>query len=276
MAEEDEKMAETARLSPGAYWGQRLEGVKVETTEGEVPCTFTPERIVPREQFGQILIGAKKKIRAGQAITPLELSVLMRSRADWEDPVKTGPSKKTMKLLREVAVLSIKEGVEKMSDIAARLAVTPSALAMAINRHPEAYAKVIQETLSQLAQEDTAVNAVVRFRALRQMRKTALAAPGVVDEVMSDPDQPGGVRLKAADTALKAFGIGDKTVEEKTTINLSADKVLVAQQIMNEDAQSVIGSVAEEVEFEEVPVERDQLGGGDCEEDCGGDADEER
>ena len=248
-----DKVETAALLNPGAYWGQRLRGALVSTTDGDIPCTFTVDAPIPPEEFPKLVLSAKTKIKYGKPINSSELYALMRSRADLADPGKRGPLKSTVNLIRQVATLSVKEGVEKYGDIAVKLGVSPAVVSAAINRYPDVYSQAISDVLKTMSAEDKAVNSVIAMRAMRGLRQAALKAPAVVDELMTDYDQPGGVRLKAADTALKAFGIGEKGAEEARTINLSVDKVAIVHQTLKDAGIPAVD--AEEVQFEEVQTE---------------------
>jgi hypothetical protein len=160
-----------------------------------------------KEPFAKIVARSRAKWKAGEPLTPKEKWAWTHANKHPGLMARTGPRKSTLALLDKIVKLQVEEGLS-YSELADRLEKSPTTIAHVIGRHDREYRKAL-DRLAEDASRDAGIRRpVIYARLLSLYQRTALRSALITDEIMMDPQQPGGVRLKAAENAAKMFDMG--------------------------------------------------------------------
>lgn len=180
-----------------------------------------------RERDGQPLtLGDRKALRAWA------ISNANRVANGYLSPHRydRGPSKRVVERLKTITELQLVEGLN-LAQIGERLGVSANLVSQTIKRYPKHFEKILHEVSERLAEDATLIKPAVYGRLIEKMRVNAMRAPEVIDEIMNDPDQPGGVRLQATKLTLDAFDVGKNTQNHAQTPLSDDSKRLLADTI---------------------------------------------
>lgn len=160
-----------------------------------------------KEPFSTIVKRSRAKYAANEPLTAKEKWAWKHALKDPGYLARIGPRKSTLTLIDKIVKLQVEEGLS-YSDIAEKLNKSPTTIAHVIGRHDREYRKAL-DRLAEDASRDAGIRRpVIYARLLALYQRTALRSAFVTDEIMNDPQQPGGVRLKAAENAAKMFDMG--------------------------------------------------------------------
>lgn len=181
-----------------------------------------------KETFRTIVSRAYAKKKDGEKLTEKERWALKNAAKQSKYIMPTGPRKATLQMIENVVKLQLEEGLS-YSEIAERLGKSPTTIAHLVGRHDREYRKALQRLADDAIKDAGIRRPVIYGRMLTLYQRAALRAPLVMESIMDDPQQPGGVRAKAAQDAMDRFDMGKDATQAK-----------IAAQAVNPDALQII------------------------------------
>lgn len=159
------------------------------------------------ETFYDIATRVRQKQACGATLTPKE-KWAAKSMLQAPKGYKWGARKQTVQKMKDIVRLQLEEGLNQ-SQISEKLGYKgANSVSQLIARNPDAYQRALTELQDEVLRESGVRKSLVYARILSLMAKPALRAVSVVESVMDDAEQPGGVRVQAAEKMLKGFGVG--------------------------------------------------------------------
>lgn len=227
-------------------WGKILDGVKVETKDGIIPCSYSPYLVEnDPKSFAALIAAAYAKVEKGEALTSKELYALMRSKGNLPDAIKyNGVPPRARKALDQAARLGIEEGIVTQRELSEKIKIGLPTINRYLKKYPEYYKAALDRAYESVLSNDKLGHQAAKLRLMRSMMSVAAKAPKVVEDVMLDTNEPGATRIKAAFGSMGTFGVGpeQKTVIERVT-NISAETIQIAKEHLDSD-----GFIATEAE----------------------------
>ena len=201
------------------------------------------------EQFSTIVKRARAKHRDGIALTEKENWALTQAcKIVPPQFIRRGPGKQTRKNLEKIVRLQF-EGGKTLAEISETEGKSYAWASKLIRDNPDVYRDIASKIAEEHLREAKTIVPVVNAVLLRAMRTAAMRAPRVMEEIMDDPDQPGGVRLKAAEDFVKKF-----EVEFGKTSSEQAPSISIDQLNVINDTIGIIKGREIEVESEVIDV----------------------
>lgn len=205
-----------------------------------------PEGDGPQETFKQLVSRAYAKKRDGEELTDKEKWALSKACKQPKLVAVTGPRKATLENIEKIVKMQIEEGLS-YTEIAERLGKKSTTIAHLIGRHDREYRRALQKMADEAVKDAGVRRPVVWSRMLALYQRAALRAPLVMEELMNDPMQPGGVRAKAAQDSMDRFDMGKDATQAKFAAQVPSQEAL---QIIKD----TIGVMARLKQLSEPPV----------------------
>ena len=195
-----------------------------------------------KEPYVQILKRAMSKERDGQILSDKEKWAMTYRKDPKGFSHPKGPRKPTIDLLYKIAKIQLETG-DTYQKIADKIGKSVTTVAHIISKYDQDYREQLKRASEDLVKEAKITKVTVYSRLLNKMQRSALLAPDVIEEVMTDEKQPGGTRVAAAGKFLDAYGVGAKDLaksEQTTYISDEHRKVI-------EDTLDILGKIKQEI-----------------------------
>ena len=209
----------------------------------ELDGDYFEDRDLKKEPYAQVLKRAMAKERDGEILTDKEKWAMTYRKDPKGFSHPKGPRKPTIDLLYKIAKIQLESG-DTYQKIADKLGKSLTTISHVVSKYDQDYREQLKRASEDLVKEAKITKVTVYSRLLNKMQRSALLAPDVIEEVMTDVKQPGGTRVAAAGKFLDAYGVGAKDLaksEEKTYISDEHRRVI-------EDTLGIMQKLKAEIE----------------------------